>query len=67
MFIVCRVVVAGGRTLVQDCIKEVDEGESFGSFYLANFYAHNYCLKEVSFIWLAKNNFTSYYFEGTPL
>ena len=47
MFIVCRVVAAGGRAVVHDCIKEVDEGESFGSFYLANFHDHNYCLKEV--------------------
>ena len=54
MFIVCRVVAAGGRAVaaggravVHDCIKEVDEGESFGSYYLANFHDHNYCLKEV--------------------
>ena len=33
--------------MVHDCVKEVDEGETFGAFFLANFYDSKYCLKEV--------------------
>ncbi len=33
--------------MVHDCVKEVDEGETFGAFFLANFCDSKYCLKEV--------------------
>ena len=45
MFIVCR-VVSGGRVLVPDTIKDVDERQSFGAVYLSNFDS-SYCLQEV--------------------
>ena len=45
MFIVCR-VTSGGRILVPDIIKEVDEGQSFREVFHAHF-DPSYCLQEV--------------------
>ena len=47
MFIICKVVAGGGRTLIHDTIKEVSEEECFGAFYMANFHDSNHCLKEI--------------------
>ena len=46
MFIICKVVAGGGRTLIHDTIKEVSEEECFGAFYMDNFQTINY-LKEI--------------------
>ena len=40
MFIICR-VVAGGRTLLHDSIKEFDGGEALEPFFLSYFYDSN--------------------------
>ena len=46
MFLVCR-VVARGKVVVPDIIKEADEGLSFAAFFLANFDCNKYSLLEV--------------------
>ena len=46
MFLVCR-VVARGKVVVPDIIKEADEGLSFAAFFLDNFDCNKYSLLEV--------------------
>ena len=46
MFLVCR-VVARGKAVVPDIIKEADKGLSFAAFFPANFDCNKYSLLEV--------------------
>ena len=46
MFLVCR-IVARGKVVVPDIIKEADEGQTFAAFFRANFDCDKYSLLEV--------------------